>query len=60
MNAVLLGLLLLFTEPSCEEPLNLEAGRMLEKDGAEFAATVRHAMAGAMVDGVQYDRVLSE
>ena len=60
MNAVFLGLLLLLTEPSYEEPLNLEAGELLGKDPAEFASTVRHTMAGAKVDGVQYDCVLSK
>jgi ubiquitin-conjugating enzyme E2 M len=58
VNAICFGLLMLFNEPSSEEPLNIEAGRLLECDKRRFEGQVRECMGGGEVGGVVYDRVL--
>ena len=60
VNAICFGLLMLFNEPSAEEPLNAEAGGLLERDRKEFESKVRRCMSGGKIDGVLYDRVLAE
>lgn len=58
VNAICFGLLMLFNEPSAEEPLNVEAGQLLECDRKGFEDKVKECMKGGEVDGVIYDRVL--
>lgn len=60
VNAICFGLLMLFNEPNAEEPLNIEAGRLLEADRRGFENKVRECMRGGEVGGVMYDRVLIE
>ncbi|OJD11511.1 hypothetical protein AJ78_07736 [Emergomyces pasteurianus Ep9510] len=58
LNAVAFGLLHIFLEPNCTDPLNKEAADDLRLNREAFRRNVRTAMQGGKVRDVQYDRVL--
>ncbi|KAJ2902066.1 hypothetical protein MKZ38_001039 [Zalerion maritima] len=58
LNAVIVGLQFLFLEPNASDPLNKEAADDLRNHKEAFRQNVRTAMAGGMVHGQSFDRVL--
>ncbi|KAF2674714.1 ubiquitin-conjugating enzyme [Microthyrium microscopicum] len=58
LNAVIVGLQLLFLEPNASDPLNKEAAENLKTDRQGFVRNVRQAMGGGSVRGDTFDRVL--
>lgn len=58
INAVIYGLIHLFTEPNHEDPLNHEAAEELRDKPKSFEQTVGRTMWGGHVHDVYFDRVL--
>jgi len=56
--AVILGMGFLFSEPNPDDPLNKEAAEVLKLNVSTFKANVAKTMAGGMLNGIQFDRVL--
>lgn len=60
LNAVIVGLQFLFLEPNASDPLNKEAAEDLRSNREAFKRNVRTAMAGGVVKGKSYDRVMTK
>lgn len=60
LNAVIVGLQFLFLEPNASDPLNKEAAADLAGDRERFRRNVRGAMAGGMVKGESFERVVNQ
>ncbi|KAI9818664.1 MAG: NEDD8-conjugating protein ubc12 [Phylliscum demangeonii] len=58
LNAVIVGLQFLFLEPNASDPLNKEAAEDLRTDREGFKRNVRAAMAGGVVRGHKFERVI--
>ncbi|EAU36778.1 NEDD8-conjugating enzyme Ubc12 [Aspergillus terreus NIH2624] len=67
LNAVIVGMqvcsflpliIFLFLEPNASDPLNKEAADDLRTNRDAFKKNVRNSMAGGMVRGVQFERVM--
>ncbi|XP_025887181.1 NEDD8-conjugating enzyme Ubc12-like isoform X2 [Solanum lycopersicum] len=58
INAVIYGLIHLFTEPNYEDPLNHEAADELRDNPKMFDSNVRRTMWGGHMHDVYFDRVL--
>lgn len=58
LNVVIWGLLALLLEPEAEEPLNQEAGRLLQGDPREFDRILRMTLHGGQYKDQTYDNVL--
>ncbi|KAK6785974.1 hypothetical protein RDI58_014499 [Solanum bulbocastanum] len=58
INAVIYGLVHLFTEPNHEDPLNPQAADELRDNPTSFEANVIMSMWGHPVHGLTYDRVV--
>jgi len=55
---VIMGLLSLFDEPNPNNPLNLEASKVLRTNEAQFRRNVESSLRGGTLDGVTYDRLV--
>lgn len=58
LTSVLLGIQFLFLEPNPGDPLNKTAAQELVQEPAIFERHVRLAMAGGVIYGERYDRIL--
>lgn len=58
ISAVIYGLILLFTDPNAEDPLNKEAAELYVSNPIKFEACVHKSMRGGSIDGVRYDNVV--
>ena len=58
LQSIIIGLLFLFLEPNPKDPLNRAAAAELMNNPDTFVEFVRISMAGGMVDGEYFDRVL--
>lgn len=56
--SVILGMGFLFSEPNPDDPLNKEAADVLKTNVNTFRSNVTKTMAGGVLNGVQFDRVL--
>jgi len=54
INAVIYGLIVLFTQPNPNDPLNQEAAKCLRENPAKFKANVDRSLMGRDVDGVAF------
>lgn len=54
---IIMGLVVLFTDPNPMDPLNKDAANMLAKDSNLFSNLVRYSMKGGYVDNERFDRV---
>jgi ubiquitin-conjugating enzyme E2 M len=59
INAVILGLSFLFTEPNPNDPLNTQAAETMRDNLGRFEENVRRSLRGGAVDGVTYPRLIS-
>ncbi|CAF0867255.1 unnamed protein product [Adineta ricciae] len=57
--SVILGMGFLFSEPNPDDPLNKEAAEVLKTNVNTFRSNVTKTMAGGVLNGVQFDRVLT-
>jgi ubiquitin-conjugating enzyme E2 M len=58
INSVIYGLIYLFYEPNPDDPLNHEAAELFRKDVRQFERLVKRTLAGGILDGVQFERLL--
>lgn len=54
INAVIYGLIVLFTHPNAEDPLNVQAAETLRKDEKKFALNVQKSLKGYSIEGEDY------
>ncbi|KAG0246884.1 putative ubiquitin-conjugating enzyme E2 [Mortierella sp. GBAus27b] len=59
LNSVMVGLQYLLLEPNADDPLNKEAAEDLRSNRTAFARNVKTSIQGGIVNGVQYDNVLT-
>ena len=54
MNTVILGLIFLFIEPNPDDPLNIEAGKLMIENEYLFREKVTNSLKGGVIDGKQF------
>jgi ubiquitin-conjugating enzyme E2 M len=58
INSVIYGLIYLFYEPNPDDPLNHEAAELFRKDVRQFERLVKRTLAGGILDGVNFERLV--
>lgn len=58
INAVIYGLIYLFYEPNPEDPLNHEAAELYRENIAQFERTVKKTLAGCVMQGETFPRLV--
>ena len=58
INTVIYGLIVLFTDPNPDDPLNHEAAELFRKDVRQFERLVQRTLRGGILDGVQFERLV--
>uniref|UniRef100_A0A5B7APF8 Putative NEDD8-conjugating enzyme Ubc12 n=1 Tax=Davidia involucrata TaxID=16924 RepID=A0A5B7APF8_DAVIN len=58
INTIIYGLVYLFTQPNCEDPLNHDAAAVLRDNPKMFESNVRRAMAGGYVGQTFFPRCM--
>ena len=54
MNTVINGLIFLFIEPNPDDPLNIEAGKLMRENEYLFREKVTNSLKGGVIDGKQF------
>jgi len=55
---VCLGLSSLFDDPNPDDPLNVEAAKVMTKDMRQFKRNIKQTLQGYELDGIKYEKFI--